>query len=363
MHTISFADVVAGGVDGVSFLHLDRPFEGGRPTDTIWGAPPVELNDWFNNERGPLAGGIITISHAQIFGSAFVYVEKGAPYVLEVEQNFLSLSASVDMLGRIQLNRASGALRLRDIEGEVVLLSGYPYHLYGHWMVDFMPRLEMLRMAGRALSDLRFLLPSDLPNFAREWLALAGIRLDQLVLYEPETELCRCEIALMPTNLRAGGRTLPRMADAARWMTEIACRKPITRDRSLYVSRENWGNITRRLDNFEEVEAVMSDYGFETVYPEKLSIVDQVELFASARIVAGDYGSGLHNTIFSQHGTPVVALRGIALHPGFLQSGLCEIRSQPLSYIFGKTCVDDQGFQHYAINSNHLRQCLDRLTV
>jgi hypothetical protein len=45
--------------------------------------------------------------------------------------------------------------------------------MYGHWLVDYLPRLINLRMIGRDLGTLRFLLPSDLPAFARSFLSLS----------------------------------------------------------------------------------------------------------------------------------------------------------------------------------------------
>lgn len=358
MTPIPFSAVVAGSIGQVSFELLDRPFAGPRPMDSIWGIAPQEMDSWFSHERGPEAGGILTIGQAQVFGSALVYVDSGdEPQFLEIDQNFLSRASAESTFAELQSRRDAGALRVREIAGDVVLLSGFPYDLYGHWMVDFMPRLEMLR--DRDLSRLKFLLPSDLPAFAHEWLGLAGIGADQLILYDKEMELCRCERALLPTNLRAGGRALPSMAQAATWMTQIACASDIKPTRLLYISRENWGNITRKLENFSVVEDVMAEYGFETVFPEKLSISGQAELLASARIVVGDYGSGLHNTIFSHSGIPVIALRGTELHPGFLQSGLCEIRQQPLSYVFGRTWANERGFQHYEIDIDDLRRCVE----
>ncbi|WBO24511.1 glycosyltransferase family 61 protein [Sphingomonas abietis] len=360
MTLIPFSAIVADPVHGITFELLDRPFEGPRPANLSWGSPPSDLDAWFCHERGPEAAGIITIPQAHVFGSTLVYIEMdGEPHALEVDQNFLASASATNALAEVRTRRAAGTLRIRDIEGDVILLSGFPYGLYGHWMVDFMPRLQMLRMTNRKFAELRFLLPADLPAFAHEWLLLAGIKPAQLILYDQADELCRCERALMPTNLRAGGRALPSMAEAAAWMTQIACTNDISPTRLLYVSRENWGNITRKLENYRAIENVMAEYGFEIVFPEKLSVSGQADLLASAKCVAGDYGSGLHNTIFSRPGTSVIALRGIDLHPGFLQSGLCEIRRQPLSYVFGRTWANEQGFQHYEIMTDDLRRCLD----
>ena len=358
--TIPFSAIVAGNAEGLKFVFLDRPFEGTRPIDHLWGPKPGDFDAWFCHERGPEAGGIIEIAEAHVFGTDLVYVERhGQTCILEIDQNFLSQAPGLAELNRMHALLADGTLRHREIDGESVLLSGHPYNLYGHWLVDFMPRLQLLRQGGLNLGELQFLLPADLPDFALSWLLLAGIGAEQLVMYDPATELCRCERALMPTNLRLGGRALPIMSEAAKWMTQVTDAQDVAATRLLYISRENWANITRKLENWEAVESEVEKYGFDIVFPEKLSIAEQAKLLASARFVAGDYGSGLHNTIFSRPRTQVIALRGTYLHPGFLQSGLCETSRQSLSYVFGRTWANEQGFQHYEIDLDDLKRCLD----
>ncbi|MGW2094010.1 glycosyltransferase family 61 protein [Promicromonospora sukumoe] len=55
----------------------------------------------------------------------------------------------------------------------------------------------------------------------------------------------------------------------------------------------------RRCLNGDEVERRFEDAGFVVVYPEDLSLPDQVRLFSSVPVVAGYAGSGLINTVFS----------------------------------------------------------------
>lgn len=56
------------------------------------------------------------------------------------------------------------------------------------------------------------------------------------------------------------------------------------------------------------IEHAFKRLGFDIVRPETLSIVDQVRLMQSARIVAGFAGSQMHNSIFCSKGAFVVSL-------------------------------------------------------
>ena len=111
--------------------------------------------------------------------------------------------------------------------------------------------------------------------------------------------------------------------------------------RRLFVSRRQWGNNSRTLVNAEMVERRLEAAGFEAVFPEELPIDEQVRLFAQAGTIVGEYGSGLHNSIFCPPRATVIAFRGTEGHPGFLQSGLCEALDQDLGYVFCETGPGD----------------------
>ena len=48
--------------------------------------------------------------------------------------------------------------------------------------------------------------------------------------------------------------------------------------------------------------------GLTVVRPEELPWIEQVRLFASAHLIVGEYGSGMHNALFSPAGAKVVCL-------------------------------------------------------
>lgn len=86
-------------------------------------------------------------------------------------------------------------------------------------------------------------------------------------------------------------------------------------DKKIFVSRDKVKSNTnfRVLENSKEIEKIVKDYGYKVVYPESMAIEEQVALFANAEVVVGEFGSGLHNTIYSGIGTKVVSLNWINL--------------------------------------------------
>jgi len=64
----------------------------------------------------------------------------------------------------------------------------------------------------------------------------------------------------------------------------------------IFISRKNASGL--RKFNEDEVIELFDDLGFEVVYPEKLSIIDQITMFHHAKIIAGGSGAALTNILF-----------------------------------------------------------------
>jgi len=60
------------------------------------------------------------------------------------------------------------------------------------------------------------------------------------------------------------------------------------------------------MQNEGEIEELLQRNGFEIVYPETLSLADQVRTFAEAQCVIGPSGSGMFNTAFAPDACRVV---------------------------------------------------------
>ncbi|MEJ0049545.1 MAG: glycosyltransferase 61 family protein [Rhodospirillales bacterium] len=211
---------------------------------------------------------------------------------------------------------------------------------WGHWLTDFLPRLWVLAQAGHALETLRYLVPPDLRPFELTLLRLCGLRDEQLVAYDYFAEVVRADLLLMPTGLREGNRLAPCFSDATAFWTGRARRGAGPVRPHVYLSRA--GAPPRRQSlNREAVEAAARNAGFEIVQPETLTVAEQIELFSGVRVLAGEYGSGLHNSVFAAAGTQVCGLRGTSRHPSFLQSGIATALRQEAGYVFAATDGQD----------------------
>ena len=235
----------------------------------------------------------------------------------------------------------------RHVRGPLAVLYGPSHETYGHWLVDFLPRLWVLMQTGHDIYTLRYAVPPDLAPFAAELLSRVGIRAAQLVPYRYWHEAIRTDLLLMPTGLRLNNRISPLFAEATRFWTaglhRAASGEPGAGPR-LFVSRAH-APEGRRLANRDDVEAVARSRGYTVVHPQTMRLAEQVAAFANARIIAGEYGSALHGSVFATPGILTLGLRGNLRHPSFVQSGVAGALGQRAAYVFGETQGDvEQSF-------------------
>lgn len=72
----------------------------------------------------------------------------------------------------------------------------------------------------------------------------------------------------------------------------------------LYLARYESG--FQRLKNDREIAKVFAERGYKVVFPEKLSIYDQIIMFRKARVIAGCEGAAFSNVLFCKPGTRII---------------------------------------------------------
>ena len=170
-------------------------------------------------------------------------------------------------------------------------------HNFYHWLIEALPRLQMLEKCDPAL-------PIYLPRSSSPFVA-ASIRM--LGLQDRVTWLAdgfyEAESLVVPTRL---SEAIYPTAVAVDWL-RARLREPQPPGESgrlLYVSRSD-ANI-RFATNEGEVADAMRRLGFETVSLSALDLDGQVRLMSSARCVVGAHGAGLAHLAFVPDGGRVV---------------------------------------------------------
>ena len=263
--------------------------------------------------------------------------------------------------GELTASRLPG----RVIEEPVALICGPGNVIWGHWLIDFLPKLYLLYRFGIDIDRAKFLITTNTPKFALELLELVGVQDHQLIRFDPYSETILARNLIAPTAIRGGNTAHPLLAEAWRFlMSLIKARNEISEvpaeNERIFLSRR--GRNGRLMINREEIEAIAEQAGFLLICPEHFSVLEQIGIYRAARVIVGEYGSGLHNSIFAREGATVCGLRSNTLSPSFLQSGLCQVMRQKIGYVFG----DVQGGEvsrHFTISKDDFRLALHLLTL
>ncbi|WAK74292.1 MULTISPECIES: tetratricopeptide repeat protein [Oscillatoriales] len=219
-----------------------------------------------------------------------------------------------------------GLTEAEAIAGTVAVVSGISGSVYFHWMVDVLPRLEILRQAGYNWQDIdRIVVNSIRHPFQRETLQRLGIPESQIVESDIHPHI-QADQLLVPDFAGPVGYPPPWVLAWHRrtWLQEDTLGVNLNSEGFLELSdtqKSKLGQKTpkliyisrhsakyRRLLNEEAIAALLQQRGFITISPETLSVAEQAQVFSQAEVIVASHGSGLTNLIFCQPETTIIEL-------------------------------------------------------
>jgi hypothetical protein len=203
-----------------------------------------------------------------------------------------------------------------------VISSVMPYNYY-HWMVDILPRLRTLQSSG-LVPDYYFI--NATTQFQKDSLKALNITTDRILCPTGDTHIEADEL-IIPSLPGPAFEMTPQL-EACEYLRSTFLQKDRTRKphRAIYITR-NDAKI-RRVINEAEIREEVIDNGFEIVSLSDVPVLEQIEMFAEARIVVGPHGAGFTNAIFCQPGSVLIE---------FLAEGWQIVSIQRLARLCGMT--------------------------
>lgn len=199
------------------------------------------------------------------------------------------------------------------VAGDTIYLGWLIPH-YGHFLMETLSRLWVLELLeGRKSYKFLFNFYKDGNDFikskrwAEEFLLSFGINKEDIIFADNNYEYERLVIPQQSLILHSSVNV---KSQYYIWNKIKEYFKPedSSGKRKVYLSRKLLKKEKRRLANEEEVEKVFSKFGFEIIYPEQISLKEQVELLHQSNVVVGPSGSALHNAAFMQEGSLLISL-------------------------------------------------------
>ncbi len=244
----------------------------------------------------------------------------------------------VQQPGEVILNFSE--FQTREIEAGI-FLSGLVSHAFGHWLPEFLPKLQFLQQHVD-FAHLPLIVDADMPQSHFDH--LRRLCDNPLILLQAnESLICRRLLVapsptFLPTELFPNDIPVTEMPGlsprAMRFIRgHLSSDHQVLRDKRIFLARKNmkW----RRLLNEEEIGSALSAQGFETVFLEEMTAQEQVDMFQKASWIVAPNGSALLNVIFADPSVKLLVLAQPNLHNwGTFQGPMESLGYAPL-YVSG----------------------------
>ena len=192
------------------------------------------------------------------------------------------------------------------INGTVAILAGLSNSVYFHWMLDVLPRIELLKKSSINWHEIDYFIVDNRLSFQKETLEKLQIPQNKQININEFH------------HLQAQDLIVPSFPGCAAWMAPWTCdflkqhflhpdavaNSPNIK--RIYITRN--AAKSRRILNEDELLRVLQPWGFHSIKLESMSVIEQAALFSQAEIIIAPHGSGLTNLIFCQPNTKVIEL-------------------------------------------------------
>ena len=286
---------------------------------------------------------------ARVRGSALDTFMSGVPIGLGV--------------GELQYENAPTLTHKMAIEGQDVYVPLYTpaQGSYGHWPIDLLPVATTVR---RLLpnSNVKLLYADYLPPFAQEIAQLFGFSSEHFT-WVGALDTTKPFIFAVTTPVRKHDyynvgifqkHYQPMVKDLVDGYQRNATRK-------LFVSGRlaRTGLNTRALTNRLAVERLFESAGYDVIESEKLSAEEKVKVYGSADVIAGEAGSGVHNSIFMKRGGQVLYLNS-SRQNHLLQASLSHVLGQPCTVVVGQAENSEWG-SNFSVELDDVHRAIESL--
>lgn len=180
------------------------------------------------------------------------------------------------------------------------------YRNFAHWLSDLVPRFGLLERAGFPPNRIdKYLITHRSLPFQLETFEKIGIPLHKIEILEEETFITADNLVV---PFLSSYWNMSHQKNVLRYLRQTFHGDPLsnTGTRRLFVSRQD--ARFRRLKQENELFSRLQAYGFEQVTLAGMGIEATAQLFKTAEMVVGPFGSGLMNIFFSPAGSTLLEI-------------------------------------------------------
>ncbi|MFW2831510.1 glycosyltransferase family 61 protein [Sphingomonas sp. ID0503] len=271
-------------------------------------ASALYMEGWRDRETKPIPTRMVSLKDALHLGQDCLANAAGRTFAQSTVHGGKPVRGDVIVReGRRFVARAEVRIG-REFTRPVLYLGTIPKQ-FGHFLLDLLPRLWPVQWAKEYGYEIVAHADYDLSRatYQSPFFEAVGLsRGDVTILNEP-ARFSRLFKPLALYDLHRGAN--PAFFETCMQVTEILSARLATyrQPERVYLSRRCWGK-RRILQNEEAVEALFQERGYEIVFPEQLSVLEQMAAVASAKHLAGAIGSQTYLALFQRRPETAIIL-------------------------------------------------------
>ncbi len=199
------------------------------------------------------------------------------------------------------------------IPGTVAVLAHSWSHAVFHWIMESMPRMELLRLAGfpPETDKIDRIVVRSLEKWHHEFIERLEIPIEKFVEVGHIGHIT-ADTLLVCSNVEESDWTKdPPYFEPEPWVTRLVAdfipdENPVSPTERIYISRANAGS--RRIANGDDLKLFLEKNSFRTVFFEDKTMAEKAAIMRSAAVVVTPSGAALTNIPYMRPGTKCVVL-------------------------------------------------------
>ncbi|WP_081386314.1 glycosyltransferase family 61 protein [Paenibacillus odorifer] len=251
----------------------------------------------------PFGGYVATISRGKVWGESGAVLTPEGKLIFDLSQEYDAKQYRMLEADEHPVFHRWNDPQLQHFAGTAAVLTFCGAHNYFHWMYDVLPRLAMLQSSGITYSTI-IMNPNPYGPFVEQTWTMLGISESWVIRTNSEAYV-QADQLLVP-SLMMNSHYPPWTTDTLRRFLLPHRETTLVTPERFYISRKKASS--RRLVNEDDVIRCLENFNIVPICLEDWTVSQQIQLFASAKVIVGPHGAGLANLAFCQPGTQVIEI-------------------------------------------------------
>ncbi len=292
-------------------------------------APDITVNDTVYIENGIVC---VDVSHT----SGVVYDDKGILCESSITYRFDGCMAIPSFNDKCDF-----------IDEQVIFMGcGYIFNHFGHFLLEGLSRLYPMLDKKYKNKKLVFVVNKNtkkLPSYVLDILGGLGVKQENIILIHKTTRFAGVYVPPQASVItKYISNIMNTVLDAVAKNLE---NKNLKTYKKIYLSRSKMND--GRTFGESVIEKIFANNGYQIVWPETLSLQDQITLVKNSEIIAGIAGTALHLSLFMKPGGTVIQIKRNTLNSdnAEIQNDICNFKNLNFVYIAGS--IEKRPTKHF----------------